>query len=96
MSNDCSQHTKEVAGISDMEVLAEMIENMSYEQHPKLFKELAKRYKERSRSDWKEGKVQLSIRGKAISNLLKYAYVPANEMRQISKPFMAKTTKKIL
>ena len=84
----CENHKKDVCGITDMKVLAEMIENMSYEQHPKLFKELAKRYKERSRVDWKEGKVQLSSRGKTLSELMKAAYVPANEMWQISKPFM--------
>ena len=89
--DNCSQHKKEVAGISDMKVLAGMIESMSYEQHPILFKELAKRYKERSRKDWKEGKIQLSIRGNAIGQLLKSAFVPANEMWQISKPFMETT-----
>lgn len=88
----CSEHKKEVAGVSDMKVLAEMVEALHYEQQPIFFKELSKRYKERSRQDCKEGKIQLSIRGRAISKLMEQAYVPANEMWQISKPFMNQLT----
>lgn len=39
MSN-CSQHKKEVAGISDMKVLAEMQGDLHYETMAQLFKEL--------------------------------------------------------
>jgi hypothetical protein len=85
---DCSKHKKEVAGISDMKQLAEMIGDLHYETMCDFLSELRKKLHSDSRRDWKNRKVQLSNRLKTASLHIKAAYISINEAWQISKPFM--------
>jgi putative IMPACT (imprinted ancient) family translation regulator len=86
--NDCSKHKKDIAGITDMKVLAEMIGDLHYETLAELFKELSKKFNQDSRKDWKNKRVQLSIRLKDASISTKSTFISINQLWQISEPFM--------
>lgn len=90
MSNtpDCSQHKRDVAGITDMKQLAEIIGDLHYETLAELFKELSKKFHRDSRKDWKHKRIQLSIRLKDASISTKSTFVSINQLWDISKPFM--------
>jgi hypothetical protein len=58
--SDCSQHKKEVAGISDMKVLAEMIGDLHYETLSNLLFELQTKLHNDSMNDLKGERYNLS------------------------------------
>lgn len=87
---NCSQHKKEVAGISDMKQLAGMIGDLHYESLAELFLALEKKIKQDSRKDWKGGKIQLSNKLSGAYAGIKLARINFQEAWQISKPFMDK------
>lgn len=91
--NDCSQHKKEVAGISDTKVLARMIVDTHYQWQSELWKEISNCYKQDSRKDWVDRKIKLSQRLKAASINSKQTYIQITEAWQISKPFMEQPPK---
>lgn len=86
--NSCENHKKEVAGISDMKELAELIGDLHYESLAELLKELSQKLKQDSRKDWGNKKIQLAKRLRTASVYIKSAFVSINEAWQISKPFM--------
>lgn len=86
--SDCSEHKKEIAGISDMKELANIIGDLHYESLAQLFKHLSQKFKQDSRKDWKGKRVLLSARLKATSINMKQSYIQIQEAWQISKPFM--------
>lgn len=86
--SDCSNHKKDVAGISDMKVLAEMIGDLHYETLASMMKNLYDKLWKDGQKDIKEGRTE-------IGNQLLDASFCADEVRfhieqawQISKPFM--------
>lgn len=92
--DNCSNHKKEIAGITDMKLLAEMIGDLHYESLAELFKHLSKKFNQDSRKDWGNKRVQLSIRLKDASISTKSTYVSLNQIWEICKPFMQNSDKK--
>lgn len=89
---DCSQHRKDVAGITDMKQLAEMIGDLHYEVLAELFSHLEKKFMDDYEKDNKAGRPELamclwdaSIDAGCIAKYIQHAW-------QISKPFMEQKT----
>lgn len=87
---DCSRHSKQVAGISDMKLLAENIGDLHYETLAELFHELQEKFDRDYQRDSKAGYAQLamclwdaSIDCGSVSLYIKNAW-------RISKTFMTK------
>lgn len=86
--SDCSNHKKEVAGITDMKVLAEMIGDLHYETLTEFIKQLALKMKIDSIQDEDNGRVKLG------GSLYMCHYELINAWRwmdlswKVSKPFM--------
>ncbi len=87
MSN-CKDHPKEVAGISDMKVLAEMIGDLHYMTLADLIKNLADKM-------YYDGQKDLSAKRKKLGNALidvalelQVIAMNSKELYEISKPFM--------
>lgn len=87
---DCSKHKKEVAGISDMKVLAEMIGDLHYETMQDLFLQVSLKLAGDAGKDCNEGRTKLGIEilDAAIGVLKSHQSV--KKAWQISKPFMEK------
>lgn len=91
--DDCSRHKKEVAGITDMKLLAEMIGDLHYETLADLFKHLATKISLDSKKDKGEGKIDLSECLWQLSVFMAGARGWAEDAWKISKPFMEDKTK---
>jgi hypothetical protein len=87
MSN-CSQHKKEVAGISDMKELAEMIGDLHYESLAQFIGELANKISLDAHKDEGSGKEMLSEQLYTVAGYLAKASIHSEFAWQISKPFM--------
>jgi hypothetical protein len=88
--DDCSQHKKEVAGISDMRQLAIMVADLHYESLEQFLKALASKISLDALSDSKKGRNQLAIvLETAAQDILSGAY-GIEAAYEISKPFMNK------
>lgn len=86
--SDCLNHKKEVAGISDMKVLAEMIGDLHYETLAHLLYEMnIKLYRDAS-NDFAGNRIDLSNNLHAASNRIQEAAKYIYRAWQISKPFM--------
>lgn len=85
----CEQHKKEVAGISDMRILAEMIGDLHYETFAELLNRLAEKIFNDYSKDKEAGRTELA-------NCLLWTYYGihkasygAERAWRISKPFMS-------
>jgi hypothetical protein len=87
MSN-CSKHKKEVAGVSDMKILAEMIGNLHYESLAGFLNELAAKLKIDAEKDYDGSRTRLADQLYYASNSIANAYYSIQEAWKISKPFM--------
>ena len=90
---DCSHHKKDIAGISDMKVLAEMIGDLHYETLSDLLRHLANKIEMDAWKDTKSGRANL---GRALYDgavYLKNARLFIGKAWEISKHFMAKENK---
>lgn len=88
---DCSQHKKEVAGITDMKVLAEMIGDLHYESLSKFLWELQTKLHNDSIKDLEGERFKI---GHILSRASSRIYQASEEIEsawQISKPFMDNT-----
>ncbi len=85
MSN-CSQHEKDILGISDMKVIARMIGDLHYETLHALLFELSNKIYNDATNDAEDGRQKLD----KTSYHLKEASMSMKEVWQISKPFMIK------
>lgn len=86
--SDCSKHKKEVAGISDMKVLAEMIGDLHYESLAELFKHLAEKVEFDGEKDCLNCREVLGNTLILASAHIYLSYVEMKKAWQISKPFM--------
>ena len=86
--SDCKKHKKEVAGISDMKILAEMIGDLHYETLAELLAKLNQRIWEDSLKDRKEGRIKLAKELYRAASSLADAYNHIYDAWQISKPYM--------
>lgn len=84
----CENHKKEIAGITDMKVLAEMIGDLHYETLMELFSDLTTKFKKDCISDADAGRGSLSNKLMRISKLFREVTIEAAEAWMISKPFM--------
>ncbi len=88
MEGNCSQHKKEVAGITDMKELAEMIGNLHYETLSQLFEHLRAKFEEDSHKDRKAGRKDLSNALFKLALEMMGASTYSEQAWKISKPFM--------
>lgn len=88
--SDCSKHKKDVAGISDMKVLAEMIGDLNYETLAEFFLQLAIKIDKDSVKDFNGGRIKLSQSLKNAVNRLELVQYSISEAWEISEPFMTK------
>lgn len=86
--DNCSQHKKEVAGISDMKVLAEMIGDLHYKTLAKLLDHLSTKIYNDGHRDFIEKRRCLGHELFMASNNLNDAYEAISKAWQISKSFM--------
>jgi hypothetical protein len=86
--NDCSKHKKDVAGISDMKLLAEMIGDLHYESLAELFHYLEGKIGVDAFYDYVGDRPKLSFAlGEASEHIARVAKC-LDHAYQISKPFM--------
>ena len=86
--NNCSNHKKEVAGISDMKALAEMIGDLHYETLAKLLDELSLKIYKDSVNDKKAGRVQIASLLESASSYFTSAFLEIDGAWRISKLYM--------
>ena len=84
----CEKHKKEIAGISDMKVLAEMIGDLHYETLHDLLKHLGHKIFKDSQKDERVGRDRLSMELFKASLKIDSAYPHIYKAYEISKPFM--------
>lgn len=89
--SDCSKHKKEVAGISDMKELAEMICDLHYETLAELFGLLSAKLYVDGLKDFQNGREKLGTTLIDAAVEVSYATKLIFQAWQISKPFMDKT-----
>lgn len=87
---DCSEHKKEVAGISDMKVLAEMIGDLHYETFSEFLLELHKKLQIDLDKDKASERLQLAYELKWASIFINCASHHIKKSWELSKPFMQK------
>lgn len=87
MSN-CSNHKKEVAGITDAKILARMIVDTHYEWQSELWKEISLCYDDDGRKDFVGGREFLASRLFGAKTNSYGLHINIGDAWQISKPFM--------
>jgi hypothetical protein len=88
--SDCSQHKKDVAGIEDMKVLAEIIGDLHYETLAELIHSLAKKIEKDGVKDFRNRRTDLASELYQTCYLLFQASRHVKKAYAISKPFMDK------
>lgn len=86
--DNCSHHKKDIAGITDMKQLAEMIGDLHYETLAELLFELQTKLHNDGMKDLKAGRFKLASKLHIASS---HVYEASNQIEsawQISKPFM--------
>ena len=86
--SDCSRHSKQVNGISDMKILADGIADLHYETFAELLNYLASRLATDAINDAKAGRYQLATELNAASHDLDKVFHHIESAYEISKPFM--------
>jgi hypothetical protein len=86
--SDCSRHSKQVAGVSDMRLLAENIGDLHYETLQELFGRLSIKLYRDGFDDRLAGRQKLGAALNNASISLKTAASHIKEAWDISKPFM--------
>lgn len=88
--SDCSKHKKEVAGISNMKELAEMIGDLHYQTLSDLFEELAMKLSKDGQNDINNGRHKLGHKLQQAAGNLEEVKRGIISAWIISKPFMNK------
>jgi hypothetical protein len=88
MDNNCANHKKEVAGISDMKVLAEMIGDLHYESLSLLFIELRDKLLSDAANDRLNKRFQVSNYLSATATNIHFAAAQIESAWHVSKPYM--------
>lgn len=91
--SDCSKHKKEVAGVSDMKALAEMIGDLHYETMSELFGHLSAKLFNDAQKDNKAKRVALSCILYELNYTLNLCRSQAERAWKICKPFMVDKNK---
>lgn len=85
---DCSNHSKEVAGISDMKVLAEMIGDLHYESLAELNERLKEKYAEDAGNDLKAENHKVASDLALMAYFQKQLSIVSSRLWQTCKPLM--------
>jgi CHAD domain-containing protein len=88
VSPDCSRHTKEVAGITDMKLLAEMIGDLHYESLSTLLYHLSDKVYADGQKDFVNGRTKLSHFLFEAQIKIHSAHQKIEQAWKISQPFM--------
>jgi hypothetical protein len=86
--DNCSNHKKEVAGISDMKVLAELIGDLHYETLENLLGQLSIKLYKDGLSDRMNGREKLGYTLDDAANFIRSAALKINTAWEISNPHM--------
>ncbi len=86
--DDCSKHKKEVAGITDMKLLAEMVGDLNYGSLQHFLGHLAIKLNNDGLKDRGDGRNQLGYALNAASDDIQRASIQILQAWRISKPFM--------
>lgn len=86
--SDCSNHKKEVAGVSDMKVLAEMIGDLHYDTLMNLLFELSNKIDSDAVKDHVNGREKLAAGLLCLGASIFESSLRCQEVWQMSKPFM--------
>lgn len=86
--DNCEKHKKEIAGISDMKVLAEMIGDLHYESLTEFLDRLCDKLLLDAAKDRAKGRKDLANVLEYSANHIYEAHVEMETAWQISKPFM--------
>ena len=91
---NCIRHKKDVAGIADMEALAEMIGNLHYNTLKNLLYCLSKKIDNDAQKDYKGGRVKLATALQYSSMSIFESSLRIEKAWLISKPFMTENERK--
>lgn len=94
MTPDCSNHPREVAGVSDMKELARMIADLNYETMSDLLEHLAMKISLDALNDRRAGRIKLADQLFLVSGYIQQATFHTVEAYEISKPFMQNNKEK--
>lgn len=86
--SDCANHKKDIAGIDNMKVLAEMIGDLHYETLTDLFGWLHAKIRKDGMKDLVAGREMIGNSLLKAADLLNNVRYFINEAWEISKPFM--------
>ena len=86
--SDCSNHKKEVAGISDMKVLAEMIGDLHYDSLSTLLYHLSDKVFHDGKKDFDAGRTRLAQALFEAQQTLHRSHQHIDKAYKHSKPFM--------
>lgn len=90
--DNCSRHSKQVAGIVDMKLLAENIGDLHYETLSEFMIQLRDKLYDDSAKDREAGRKQIAEQLYLASHKTWEAFTHIRKAWEISKPFMDKTT----
>ncbi len=90
---DCKNHKKDVLGIEDMKVLAEMVGDLHYQTLSEFLYSLSSKIQSDASKDRKAGRIQLALKLWAAKNSIEDGFVSINEAWKISEPFMEEKIK---
>ena len=85
---DCSRHKKEVAGVSDMKLLAEMIGDLHYESLSTLLYHLSDKLYADGLKDFNAGRTSLSNKLFEAQMSIHRSHQFIEQAWKVSKPFM--------
>jgi len=88
MDSDCSKHKKDVAGITDMKVLAEMVGDLHYEALTDFMICLARKIDDDADVDFDAGRRKISAELYRVAFSIYDAKSAIQKAWEISKPFM--------
>lgn len=88
MSNDCSQHKKDLYGHADMKEVAEAIGDLHYETLAELFRQMKRKFSMDAENDLKGERILLSDQLELLADVCYVAELHSFQAWQISKPFM--------
>ena len=86
--SDCSKHPKDIAGITDMKVLAEMIGDLHYESLVDLFDFLRHKFNRDAVKDAEGGRYDLATSLHTAGMICSELFGELENTWEISKPFM--------
>lgn len=86
--SDCSRHSKQVAGISDMKILAEAVGDLHYESLTEFLHHLSKKIDADAERDNRDGKEKTASALQYAGMSLFESALRMEKVWKICKPFM--------